>query len=565
MNATVLIPAYRPDGRLANLVGQLRADGYRAIVVVDDGSGPDYAAQFARLAEAIVLRHAVNLGKGAALKTGFNHILCQYPDTAGVVTADADGQHAAPDIRRVAERLIAEREAVVLGVRRFADRSDVPWRSRLGNQVSVQAVRLLVGQHLSDTQTGLRGIPLTFLPYLLRMKSAGYEFELDMLIACRHHAYRVVEVPIATIYLDGNRSSHFNPLLDSVRIYFVLLRFGFVSLLTAALDNTVFLIAFRLLESVGPAQVAGRVAAVAFNYFAARRAVFLSREAHAATFPRYLLLVAASGLLSYAFIQHLTSHWGFSVIAAKLTAEATLFIANFALQRDFVFRMKKQTPAPVATDWDRYYQNVPATARLTRRFTANAISRALTTARGNDPTPPVILEIGGANSCFLNRVVADLQPRAYHVMDTNRHGLDLLERRAAGVSAPIHCHQENCLHPATRMQADIVFSIGLIEHFDPAGTRQAIDTHFDLLKPGGWALISYPTPTWLYRAARSIVSALGLWRFPDERPLRREEVAATLNRHGEIVYERLLWPLIFTQRLMLVRKRAAVQRAAAGG
>src|SRR5262249_16736655 len=92
MNVAVLIPAYRPDCALPRLVEQLSADGYRAIVVVDDGSGPDYAALFAELDRATVLRHAVNLGKGAALKTGFNHILCDYPDAAGVVTADADGQ-----------------------------------------------------------------------------------------------------------------------------------------------------------------------------------------------------------------------------------------------------------------------------------------------------------------------------------------------------------------------------------------------------------------------------------------------------------------------------------------
>ncbi len=560
MNILVLIPAYRPGPALLDLAGRIAAAGYRRVIVVDDGSGPGFEALFASIESTegvTLLRHAVNLGKGSALKSGFNHILCAYPDAKGVVTADADGQHALDDIRRVAERLAAHPDAVVLGARRFgaAEGGPVPLRSRLGNRLTAAAVRLLIGQKLIDTQTGLRGLPLAFLPHLLRASSMGYEFELDMLIACRHQGYAILEEPIAAIYLDGNKSSHFNPLFDSARIYFVLLRFGFVSLLTAALDNVAFFLLFPLLQSVGLAQIGGRAAAVVFNYHAARRAVFLSREAHAVTFPRYLLLVTASGLVSYGLIQFLLAHTGLSVFACKTTAEAALFIANFALQRDFVFRKRKQQVCATATDWDLYYRSVPATAHVTRRFTDNAINYALRTFCEPESPKPVILEIGGANSCFLDRIAREIQPAEYHVMDTNRHGLDLLEKRAPSASTTVVCHQDDCLLPAIRMQADIVFSIGLIEHFDPAGTRRAIDTHFSLLKPGGWALISFPTPTWLYRAARGLASAAGLWRFPDERPLQRSEVVETLREHGDVVYEKLLWPLVFTQRMMLVKKR----------
>lgn len=349
MNAVIVIPAYRPSPDLLELVKHLTSSAaYRRIVIVDDGSGVELAPLFTEsqsLPGVTFLRHAVNLGKGAALKTGFNHVLCEYPDTIGVVTADADGQHAPADIHRVAERLIAESDAVVIGARRFSDNHKVPWRSRFGNQLTIGAVRLLVGQKLSDTQTGLRGLPQSFLPHLMRIPSVGYEFELDMLIACRHQNYRVVEEPVEAIYIDGNRSSHFNPLLDSARIYFVLLRFGFISLLTAAIDNLIFLLMFPLLGNIGGAQITGRVAAVLFNYIAARRAVFISREPHAVTLPRYLLLVVASGIVSYGMIEFLISHTHLSVFAAKISAEGMLFIANFAIQRDFVFRKRKHEPA----------------------------------------------------------------------------------------------------------------------------------------------------------------------------------------------------------------------------
>jgi glycosyltransferase involved in cell wall biosynthesis len=78
----VLIPAYRPSPGLVGLVSDLSARGMRAIVLVDDGSGPEFRAIFDQAAQfpgVQVLRHAVNLGKGAALKTGINHALCVFP------------------------------------------------------------------------------------------------------------------------------------------------------------------------------------------------------------------------------------------------------------------------------------------------------------------------------------------------------------------------------------------------------------------------------------------------------------------------------------------------------
>ena len=97
--AAVLIPAYRPGEALVGLTQALRERGFAPVVVVDDGSGPEYAGIFARLSairDVRILRHAVNLGKGAALKSGMNFILVEYPETPGVITVDADGQHIRP-------------------------------------------------------------------------------------------------------------------------------------------------------------------------------------------------------------------------------------------------------------------------------------------------------------------------------------------------------------------------------------------------------------------------------------------------------------------------------------
>lgn len=233
----VLIPAWKPDGRLPALVEELLARGFRHVVVVDDGNGTAYADLFTCLAcqaAVHICRHPQNRGKGRALKTGFMHLLATEPGLAGVVTADADGQHRPEDILRVAQALLEEVAAAtpspVLGVRSFTGR--VPWKSRLGNLWTCRIFAWVTGTLLPDTQTGLRGLPVSLLPALLSVPGERYEFEMAMLVALCKTKCRVRPLPIETVYLEGNRSSHFHPVRDSLRVY-------------AALFGTWLYLAFR--------------------------------------------------------------------------------------------------------------------------------------------------------------------------------------------------------------------------------------------------------------------------------------------------------------------------------
>jgi putative flippase GtrA len=215
-------------------------------------------------------------------------------------------------------------------------------RSKLGNRITRRVMHAVMGRDLADSQTGLRALPAALLPKLLTLPSSGYEFEIEALIAAQHHGVEVVEHPIRTIYEPGNPSSHFRPFFDSMRIYFVLLRFTLISIVTAGLDNLVFYLLFGATGNVLESQVGGRVLAVLFNYFAVRRAVFLSGERHRILLPRYLLVVASNVCLSYAGIELLTHAFALRVFPAKIVAETTLFLVNFWLQRDFVFT--RRTP-----------------------------------------------------------------------------------------------------------------------------------------------------------------------------------------------------------------------------
>jgi len=335
----VLIPAYRPSDSLLDIVRALVEKSFPHIVVVDDGSGPDFGEMFARVEElpgVELLRHATNLGKGAALKTGLNYALCRYPGLAGVVTADADGQHHPDDIERVGESLLAHPGSLVLGCRAFG--GEVPLRSRIGNVATSAIMHALMGRKMSDTQTGLRGIPAAFAPRLLKLEANGYEFELEMLLTAHKWGIPVLEESIRTIYQPGNPSSHFNPIVDSMKIYFILLRFGSVSLFTALLDNLVFILARHQGATVLTAQILGRTLGLAFNYTMVRRSVFYSHQRHRSVLPKYLLLVLVSGSASYGGIRLLMATTGIGAIPAKLMVETLLFVVNFAVQRLFIFK-----------------------------------------------------------------------------------------------------------------------------------------------------------------------------------------------------------------------------------
>ncbi|MBI5280039.1 MAG: bifunctional glycosyltransferase family 2/GtrA family protein [Candidatus Solibacter usitatus] len=343
----ILIPAYHPAAQLPEWAAALASDARVAqVVVVDDGSGAACQETFNSIGAipgVRLLRHEVNRGKGAALKTGMAAIAAEFPGAAGVVTADADGQHTLADILRVAGALLETPERLVLGAREFA--AGIPARSLFGNRITRFVLGLITGQRLQDTQTGLRGIPARLLPALLRLEASGYDFELDMLIAAGRRGVPIREIPIRTVYEPGNRTSHFNPLLDSMRIYFVFLRFSAVSMLTAVIDNLVFACLFLLGFGMAASQAGARVTAGSFQYFANKRRTFQADVRNRTAMPKYWFTVLATGSASYAIIHALHHGFGVAVLPAKLLAETVLFFVSFVVLRDWVYHVRREPPA----------------------------------------------------------------------------------------------------------------------------------------------------------------------------------------------------------------------------
>ena len=327
----VLIPAYQPDQRLADLAGKLMEAGF-SVVVVDDGSSAASAPVFQALDPAVVLRHEENRGKGRALKTGLAYLADR--GFTGAVTADADGQHSVEDIPRVAEALAGRSGRLVLGAREIAQ---MPLRSRTGNSLTRTLFRLLYGIRLQDTQTGLRGIPLTeqSVPGLLALSGERYEYEMEMLI---HSAALfpggVEELPVQTIYFpESAGESHFQPLRDGMKIYSVLFRrlprFFLSSLLTFLVDYLAFnLLYYLVLGSSVPSAVLARCAAAGVNYHVNRRLVFGGSYG----LRGYLKVLASLLLLNCALMYLLVDRLGLPAFLMKPLVDGGLYAVSFAWQ-----------------------------------------------------------------------------------------------------------------------------------------------------------------------------------------------------------------------------------------
>lgn len=346
----ILIPAYNPDEKLLALLDELRPR-FEDVVVVNDGSTSG-AEVFdgVRSRGVPVLVHEVNRGKGAALKTGFSWILRNLPGCAGVVTADADGQHRPHDIARVAETCAANPRALTLGVRAFTGR--VPFRSRFGNWWTRQVFFVMTRLRIRDTQTGLRGIPAALLPRMLELEGDRYEYEMRMLADAKRHEEPPVQVPIETVYIAENSSSHFSPLRDSVRIYGALLKFCISSVGCFLLDNAIFTAAlwmadrltdWRRATDVLAAIAVARAVSATVNYACNRSLVFKSSVSKRKSFAKYwvlVLFIMAAGYLCTAGVARALdlNAKGFAITAVKIAVEAVLFFVSYGAQKRWIFQ-----------------------------------------------------------------------------------------------------------------------------------------------------------------------------------------------------------------------------------
>ena len=332
----VLIPAYEPVSDLINICQHLKTHTFAGIIVIDDGSSLASQAIFDQL-EAdqgiILLKHAHNQGKGAALKTGFRWLRKNAPDCTGVVTADADGQHLVKDIVKVAEALATQPETLAIGSRRFG--KDVPFRSLFGNLVSRHVFKFLYGKLFTDTQTGLRALPMRFVNEIVNMPYNGYEFEAECLVLAVQEKFKTQEVEIGTVYLNNNATSHFNPITDSLKIYYVFFRYLIMGLFSFLIDIGIFISIYDSSHQLFTSLIIARIISSTFNFYKNQYLIYRSTSKKTAKkqAKRYLLFSASIFIISFISIKLLLPIWHVPVLKIKVTVDIVLYVINFILQR----------------------------------------------------------------------------------------------------------------------------------------------------------------------------------------------------------------------------------------
>lgn len=336
---TVLIPAYEPDERLLQLITELQSKTFYDIVIVNDGSGPRFRAIFdsAENMGCVVLSHTHNSGKGCALKTGFAYLMQQSKEMTGVVTADADGQHLVDDIMRVADAISGT--GIVLGARKFT--GEVPFRSAVGNAITRTVFSIVSGMRISDTQTGLRGFPVSLLPWLISLEGERFEYEMNMLLLTKSAGYGITEIEIRTVYLPGNRSSHFRAIRDSVRVYFPFLKFCFSGIVSAFVDYALLFVFQWITGNLFLSVVGARVTSSAVNFTINRTMVFNSRKRQHKKITElayYYILVGILLIFNYLLLRFLSENLRINLFWSKILTEIILFGLSFSAQHLFVFR-----------------------------------------------------------------------------------------------------------------------------------------------------------------------------------------------------------------------------------
>lgn len=377
----LIIPTLEPNENFIEIVDRYKKS-FNNIIVVNDGSPRLYDETFNKIKDkgVVMLTHALNFGKGRALKTAFNYVLNNYKSAVGVITVDSDGQHLVKDAVNCAEALKRSRNRLVLGSRDF-DKDNVPNKSKYGNKLTSKVLKLLCGIDINDSQTGLRAISLENLKKFLYTKGERFEYETNMLLDAQKYNIDFLEVPIDTVYLNDNKGSHFNPLKDSFEIYKSFFKYIFVAISSFLIDIMFFTVFIKLLSNtyfleynVAISSILARICSSLYNFMLNKSIVFMTNtisdedkglyknsdyindnalpkkvnssskltDSSRAFIFRYYCLVIIQMFISTIVMFILSSIFGVKfILIQKIIVDLAIFMANYYIQREWVFKQER--------------------------------------------------------------------------------------------------------------------------------------------------------------------------------------------------------------------------------
>ena len=352
-DVTIVIPALNPDEKMLQFLSDLRKRGFEKIIIVNDGSRKDTLWIFEEANTQFgctILNHYVNLGQGRAYKTAFNYYLGSQigggeseSQSIGIIQCDCDGQHSADDVVKCAELMHSNPEKFIIGVRDFSDKS-IPFRSRFGNHCTSVIFKIFCGLDLKDTQTGLKGIPNSMLTFLIETSGERFEYASSVLLEAKSKGVEFVQFPIETIYINGNETSHFNPIIDSIRIYSLILRYMLSSLTGFVMDIVIYSILIGLLENVFPdyyiviSTYISRIFLSICIFLINKKIVFHNSSSLIPTAIKFFVLCLSQATVSGLTVRFLVGIFGGGKIIIKIFVDTLLFFVSFQIQDRWVFK-----------------------------------------------------------------------------------------------------------------------------------------------------------------------------------------------------------------------------------
>jgi putative flippase GtrA len=339
MNSAVLLMVERPGPDIDALIEGLEAGGLTAIYCVAYGNQPETGKTGSRM--AVVL--PAQPDKASAAACGLQAVYAQNNGCQSIVMVDTLHGYRAGEVLAFTRSAQALPGCLMVGERRSkADRSCM---ARLAGKISHRLVQFFLGVSVNDLRSGLLAIPYGAAPALAGLvpmaqpaaqsNGAGDEFELEMILASKRGGYPIRGQLVQSS--PGGPATAGLFMLNSMSLYFVMARYVSTSLLTAVVDNLVFVVCYPLIHNLLASIYLGRLVAILVNYFLLRKVVFYSSDKTTRTFPRYIALVLVSGLAAVLLIDFFNAKFHTGIVLGKIMAELLLYLINFAVLNKLVF------------------------------------------------------------------------------------------------------------------------------------------------------------------------------------------------------------------------------------
>ena len=343
LKSFIIIPCYNPTKKLVAVITKIQKRFKGIIILIDDGNfikNKKYIYSIYKRKNLKIISHKSNMGKGAAIKSALKYILKNYKNFEGCVVVDADGQHHQNDIFNILKYLKKfqyKKNLFIMGCRKI--NKNLPFKSYIGNKISIIIYNYLLNFKFYDTQTGLRAYNKKFVIESLNIKQNRFDFETQQLITAREKNYEIIQIPIKTIYFKNNKNTSFNPFLDSWKIYLLIFKQFLSTFLISIFD---FIIFYKIIfeDNVIESNLIARSTVLIFQFYLLKNFIYQKYNTYFGTFLFFTSYVFLSGYISGIIQINLSELCELNKYTSKITTEMFLFLINFALIKNIMFLNK---------------------------------------------------------------------------------------------------------------------------------------------------------------------------------------------------------------------------------